>query len=27
VNLGHGLADKLHPRAPRLSFEEACQIL
>src|SRR5271170_7605748 len=24
-NLGHGDATKLHPRAPRLSFEEACQ--
>jgi len=26
-NLGHGDATKLHPRNPRLSFEEACQIL
>ena len=26
-NLGHGDASKLHPRGPRLSFEEACQIL
>jgi 3-hydroxypropanoate dehydrogenase len=25
-NLGHGDASKLFPRAPRLSFEEACQI-
>ncbi|HXI82817.1 MAG TPA: malonic semialdehyde reductase [Verrucomicrobiae bacterium] len=25
-NLGHGDASKLHPRNPRLSFEEACQI-
>jgi 3-hydroxypropanoate dehydrogenase len=25
-NLGHGDASKLHPRSPRLSFEEACQI-
>jgi 3-hydroxypropanoate dehydrogenase len=25
-NLGHGDAAKLHPRSPRLSFEEACQI-
>ena len=26
-NLGHGDATKLHPRLPRLSFEEACQIV
>ena len=26
-NLGHGDATKLHPRNPRLSFEEACQIV
>jgi 3-hydroxypropanoate dehydrogenase len=26
-NLGHGDASKLHPRSPRLSFEEACQIV
>ncbi len=26
-NLGHGDASKLHPRSPRLSFEEACQVL
>jgi 3-hydroxypropanoate dehydrogenase len=26
-NLGHGDASKLHPRAPRLDFEEACQLL
>jgi 3-hydroxypropanoate dehydrogenase len=26
-NLGHGDAGKLHPRAPRLSFDEACQIV
>jgi 3-hydroxypropanoate dehydrogenase len=26
-NLGHGEASKLHPRAPRLSFKEACQIV
>jgi nitroreductase len=25
--LGHGEPSKLHPRAPRLSFEEACQVL
>lgn len=24
-NLGYGDADKLHPRAPRLSFDEACR--
>jgi 3-hydroxypropanoate dehydrogenase len=26
-NLGHGNKAKLHPRNPRLSFEEACQIV
>jgi 3-hydroxypropanoate dehydrogenase len=26
-NLGHGDAAKLHPRGPRLSFAEACQIV
>jgi len=26
-NLGYGDATKLHPRGPRLSFEEACQIV
>jgi nitroreductase len=26
-NLGHGDASKLHPRNPRLSFDEACKIL
>jgi 3-hydroxypropanoate dehydrogenase len=26
-NLGHGNAAKLHPRGPRLSFEEACRIV
>jgi 3-hydroxypropanoate dehydrogenase len=25
-NLGHGDASKLHPRSPRLSFDEACRI-
>jgi 3-hydroxypropanoate dehydrogenase len=25
-NLGYGDASKLHPRAPRLSFEEACRV-
>lgn len=25
-NLGHGDAAKLHPRLPRLAFEEACQL-
>jgi 3-hydroxypropanoate dehydrogenase len=25
-NLGHGDASKLHPRSPRLSFEEACRM-
>jgi 3-hydroxypropanoate dehydrogenase len=27
VNLGYGDASKLHPRGPRLEFEEACTIL
>jgi 3-hydroxypropanoate dehydrogenase len=26
-NLGHGDATKLHPRSPRLTFEEACSIV
>ncbi|CAG9173267.1 malonic semialdehyde reductase [Cupriavidus respiraculi] len=26
-NLGYGEADKLHPRGPRLSFDEACRIV
>jgi 3-hydroxypropanoate dehydrogenase len=26
-NLGHGDASKLFPRSPRLSFEEACQVV
>jgi 3-hydroxypropanoate dehydrogenase len=26
-NLGYGDASKLHPRGPRLSFEEACSVL
>jgi 3-hydroxypropanoate dehydrogenase len=26
-NLGHGDASKLHPRSPRLSFEEACKMV
>jgi 3-hydroxypropanoate dehydrogenase len=26
VNLGHGDRAALHPRLPRLSFEEACRI-
>ncbi len=26
-NLGHGDASKLHPRSPRLSFEEACKVV
>ena len=25
-NLGHGDASKLHPRSPRLRFQEACQV-
>lgn len=27
VNLGYGNRDTLHPRAPRLSFDEACRIV
>jgi 3-hydroxypropanoate dehydrogenase len=27
INLAHGDATKLHPRSPRLSFEEACSIV
>lgn len=27
VNLGYGEADKLFPRSPRLSFDEACRIV
>ncbi|MCE9564997.1 MAG: malonic semialdehyde reductase [Planctomycetes bacterium] len=26
-NLGHGDASKLHPRSPRLTFEEACKLV
>src|SRR3954469_8279808 len=26
-NLGYGDASKLHPRSPRLAFEEACQVV
>jgi 3-hydroxypropanoate dehydrogenase len=26
-NLGHGDASKLHPRSPRLEFEEACRVV
>lgn len=26
-NLGHGDPDKLHPRSPRLDFDEACRLL
>ena len=26
-NLGHGDAGKLHPRSPRLAFEEACKVV
>lgn len=26
-NLGYGDPDKLHPRSPRLAFDEACQVL
>lgn len=26
-NLGYGEADKLFPRGPRLSFDEACRIV
>ncbi len=27
VNLGHGVAEALPPRAPRLSFDEACRLI
>lgn len=27
INLGYGKRETLHPRGPRLSFEEACQLL
>jgi 3-hydroxypropanoate dehydrogenase len=27
INLGYGDASKVRPRAPRLSFDEACQIV
>jgi len=27
INIGYGDADKLHPRLPRLSFEDACAIV
>jgi len=26
-NIGHGNDEHLHPRAPRLEFEQACEIL
>jgi len=26
-NLGYGLVERLHPRAPRLSFDEACRLI
>ena len=26
-NLGYGDASKLHPRSPRLSFDEACKLV
>lgn len=26
MNIGHGTDEGLHPRAPRLDFEEACRI-
>jgi 3-hydroxypropanoate dehydrogenase len=26
-NLGYGVPEKLHPRSPRLAFEEVCQVL
>jgi hypothetical protein len=26
-NLGYGDAGKLHPRSPRLDFEEACHVV
>ena len=27
INIGYGRRETLHPRGPRLSFEEACQVL
>jgi 3-hydroxypropanoate dehydrogenase len=27
LNLGYGVRDKLHPRGPRLDFDEACRLL
>ena len=27
MNIGYGDVEKLHPRNPRLSFEEACKIV
>ena len=27
VSMGHGDASKLHPRSPRLEFDEACRLL
>jgi len=27
INLGYGDAEKLHPRNPRLEFDEACKII
>jgi 3-hydroxypropanoate dehydrogenase len=27
INLGYGDGEKIHPRLPRLSFEEACSML
>ncbi len=27
INLGYGEAEKLHPRLPRLSFDEACRVV
>ncbi len=26
-NIGHGTDEHLHPRAPRLDFDEACRVL
>jgi 3-hydroxypropanoate dehydrogenase len=26
-NIGHGTDERLRPRAPRLAFEQACEIL
>jgi 3-hydroxypropanoate dehydrogenase len=26
-SIGHGVAGKVHPRAPRLSFDEACKLV